>query len=205
MRTTPDALLSVRRYMLGVLPGPPWRVLLAGDEGRVERPYAIVTTADGATGSHDGPETARMSLPIVVHAFPPAGDRPSTSKLIAERVAAALNGAITVGVRDYKDPAVRGHKQKIPLWDYEGAGGPRTLEQLTSSAVLDGKPDVRRNRPDYLWVADGWKVQSMPQADTGELFVATLEARIQWLAPTGLRVTGPTLREVAVNREPTAP
>jgi hypothetical protein len=197
-----DALLSVRRYMLGVLPGPPWRVLLAGDEGRVERPYAVVTTADGATGSHDGPQTVRMSLPIVVHAFPPVGTRPSASKLIAERVAAAFDAAMRVGVRDYSDTAVRGRKQTIPLWDYEGPGGERTLAQLTSSAVLDGRPTVRRNRPDYLWVADGWKAQSMPQADTGELFVATLEARVQWLAPTGLAPTGPTLAAVTADVSP---
>lgn len=200
-----DALLSVRRYMIGLMPGPPWRVMLAGDEGHVERPYAVVSTADGAAGTDDGPQTVNMSLPIVVHAFPPAGDRPSASKLIAQRVANALELAIRVGVVDYRDPTVRGVKQKIPLWDYVGAGGAMSMDELTSTAVLDGNPAVRRNRPDYLWVADGWKAQAIPQADSGQLFVATLEARVQWLAPTGLAITGPTLREVAVNREPTTP
>jgi hypothetical protein len=203
MRTPADALLSVRRYVLGVLPGPPWRVLLAGDEGRVERPYAVVSTADGTTGSHEGPATVRLSLPIVVHAFPPVGTRPSHSKLIAERVASAFDAAVRVGVRDYAVPTVRGFKQMMPLWDYEGAGGPRTLAQLTSSkAIDDARPAVTRYRPDYLWVADGWKVQSLPQADTGELFVATLEARVQWLAPTGLRPTEPTVAAVTADVTP---
>lgn len=183
-----------------MLPGPPWRVLLAGDEGRVERPYAVVSTADGAVGAHDGPETVRMTLPIVVHAFPPVGSRPSGSKLIAERIAATLSAAVAAGVRDYADATVWGGKQRIPLWDYGGAPT-MTMAQLKSEAALD-KPTVTRQRPDYLWVADGWKAQSLPQADTGELFVATLEARVQWLAPTGLPETGPLL--TAVNTAVTA-
>jgi hypothetical protein len=155
-----------------------------------------VTTADGATGSTDGPESVKMVLPVVVHAFPPVGSRPSHSKLIAERVAAALDAAIRAGVPDYRDPTVRGGKQRIPLWNYEGAGGPRTMAQLTSSDAIDKTLNVTRYPPDYLWVADGWKAQSLPQADTGELFVATLEARVQWISPTGLRSTEPVLQEV---------
>jgi hypothetical protein len=193
VRTQVDALLSVRRWVVSVLPGPPWRVLLAGDEGRTERPYAVVSTADGASGAHDGPETVRMVLPIVVQAFPPVGRRPSHSKLIAERVAAALEAAIRVGVPDYHDAAVRGARQRIPLWDYSTEVA--TMEGLVSEDVL-ASPSVTRNRPDYLFVPDGWKAQSLPQVDTGDLFVATLEARVQWLAPTGVPAPGAVLQQV---------
>lgn len=203
MRTPVDALLSVRRYVVGVLPGPPWRVLLAGDEGHVERPYAIVSTADGTTVSHDGPQTVTMQLPVVVHAFPPVGSRPSASKLIAERVATALDMALAVGITDYRDPSVRGAKQRIPLWDYQPTGV-LSMAQLVSEDALAG-PSVRRNRSDYLMVSDGWKAQTLPQADSGELFVATLEARVTWLAPTGLAGPGRTLNQVRVDAGVTPP
>lgn len=193
MRTPLDAMLSVRRWVLGVLPAPPWTVLLAGDQGRVERPYAVVASADGATGSQEGQETVRMVLPMVVHAFPPSVSRASNSKVIAERVAAALDAAIRAGMPDYLDPTVRGRQQRIPLWDY-GGGASLSLEEL--SAVDLSAASVSRLRPDFLTVSDGWKTQAMPQADTGDLFVATLEMRVQWFAPTGVPVGGPLLTAV---------
>jgi hypothetical protein len=203
MRTQVDALLSVRRWVRSVLPGPPWRVVLAADPGRVERPYAIVATADGATGSREGPELMSMLLPIIVQAFPPSGSRPSGSKLVSERVAAALEAAVRAGVVDYADATVRGYPQRIPLWDYEG-GATLDLDGLVNEDVLRDGP-VGRLRPDYLLVQDGWKAQSLPEADEGQLYVATLEMRVQWFAPTGLRKTGPDLTGVGVSVGGTVP
>jgi hypothetical protein len=190
VRTPVDALLSVRRWVASVLPGPPWRVLLAADPGRVERPYAIVAPADGATGQHDGPAAVRETLPLVVHAFPDVGSRPSGSALIAQRVASALDWAVRAGVPDRGAPAVRGFKQRIPLWDYGGVNP----DALDSEDALDSSAFVPTRTPhDYLLVADGWKANVQPEADEGQLFVATLELRVQWFSPTGLRSVGTEL------------
>lgn len=197
MRTPLDALLSVRRFVKAVLPGPPWRVMLAADTGRVERPYAIVASADGASGVREGVETVKMVLPVVVHAYPPESLRSSASKLVSERVASALDAAIRAGMLDYADPTVRGGPQRIPLWDYAG-GLSLSLEDLVDDSALQDA-SISRLRPDYLTVSDGWKVQSMPQADTGELFVATLEMRVQWLAPMGLVQSGALLERVTAD------
>jgi hypothetical protein len=193
VRTSADALLSVRRWVSNVLPGPPWRVMLAGDEGLVQRPYAVVSTADGVSTSHDVPNTMRNVLPIVVHAFPPAGSRASGSKLIAERVAAALSVAVQAGVPDRRVVGLRSRSQLIPLFDYGGINA----ENLTSEGALS-MSNPGRLRPDYLRVLDGFKAQSLPQADDGQMFVASLELRVQWFSPTGLRSTGTTLADANV-------
>lgn len=187
MRTSVDALMSVRRWVRSVLPGPPWRIMLAADPGRVERPYAVVNTADGNAVTQDGVNAMRNQLPIVVHAFPPDGSRPSASKLIAERVAAGLSRAIEAGVPDYQVPTIRTASKMIPLFDYGGVNP----EDYTSEEALDLAATVRL-RPDYLLVADGWKAQSVPQADEGQMFVATLEMRVQWFSAAGLRSAGTT-------------
>lgn len=191
MRTQPDALLSMRRWVASILPGPPWRVLLAGDQGRVQRPYAIVAPADGATVTQDGPQVMKHLLPITVMAFPQAGSRPSASRLLAERVAAAFDLAIRAGVSDYADAGVRGHTRLIPLWDYGGVNP----DDYTDEAALDTAATFRL-APDYLRVSDGWKASSQAQADEGELFVALLEARVQWFSPAGLRSDGKLLSTV---------
>lgn len=194
MRTQVDALLSVRRWVRCVLPGPPWRLLLAGDQGRVERPYAIVSSAEGATVTQEGPQLMSNALPVVVQCYPPSGSRPSGSKLIAERVASALDLAIAAGVPDFRYPEdVRGATRLIPLWDYGGVDP----DDYESEDVLDDSQPTRL-RPDYMRVSDGWKASTQPQADTGELFVATLEMRVQWFSPAGLRSVGQPFNSVRV-------
>jgi hypothetical protein len=88
---------------------------------------------------------------------------------------------------------LRSRSQLIPLFDYGGINA----ENLTSEGALS-MSNPGRLRPDYLRVLDGFKAQSLPQADDGQMFVASLELRVQWFSPTGLRSTGTTLADANV-------
>ena len=204
MRTAEDAIRSVRRYVAAALGSPPWRVMLAAEEGRFRRPYAVVTNPTGRRTERGGAaDTELKSMPVVIHLFPPAVDdagdpfRASEAKLVAERAAHMVEHAISVGIED-PDPStsVRGFRLLIPLWDYRDATGAwLPLEGPGSTATL-------RTPRDYLRVEDAWTVEVQPEQSEDQLYVVVVNLRVQWYRGTRLPVTGKLLAAGHVHTTP---
>lgn len=207
MRTQADALRSVRRYVTSALGSPPWRVALSME--RFKRPFAFVNDPAQGPVQMAGPSSVRQSLPVVVQLYPPLPgdgvDRAAASKIAAINAGELVNQALMVGVPDAATevlraadpelPVVRGHYRRIPLWSYEYPDG--------SPLPLDGDESVawERFHCDYLWVDDGWSVQTRPEASEDHLFVAIVNLRVQWFRSSALRSAGMTLQRVQINTE----
>src|SRR4051812_48897449 len=164
MRTTTDALRSLKRYVAIAL-GADWEVRLSGEEGAFERPFCRVSAATGGRSMPFGPLNTDLTLPCAVVAYPHAQVDADHALLEGQRVAELLHAAFARGVHEDSFRVVggvgdvtvmRAHPARVPLYDYAGV----SLDGIASESM--------RDRRDFMRVANDVSVDVIadPNSET---------------------------------------
>jgi hypothetical protein len=113
LRSERDAILSVQRFMAGVLPEP-WDIRTTLETGDPPvRPFALIEQI-GPAATAGAPVTQDITLPITVSLYLPA----LPTREAAEDAARALRETVWAAVKWGPDPR-RPTTDRIPLWCYD--------------------------------------------------------------------------------------
>ena len=159
MRTTADALRSLKRYAALVL-GDEWEVRLWDEPGKFAFPFARVAKVGPTLMT--GPKIhTDVVQPFALHCYPPPDDSLEVAVLQAEQVEEILYIGFREGVSG-------GYPMRVPLFDYgmvpgEGAG-----------AVA-----VAREPHDYLRVED-FSVNRLADPTDERLISVVCDVRCGW-------------------------
>jgi hypothetical protein len=161
MRTSHDAIMSVKRYMAVAL-GAEWEVRLWSDEGSFAPPVARVAEASPTLVARHGRVAVEVTQALQVHCYTEPADTVSGSLVRARAVEELLHTAIEVGVGE-------AWPRRIPLYDYDG--------------IDAGEPSTARNYYDFLRVAD-FSVNRIEDSEDATLVVVVADVRVRWSRAT---------------------
>lgn len=195
MRTTTDAIRSLKKYAYAVL-GTEWELRLWGEEGKFELPFAYVARAGGATPSGSA-YFGQMEAPYAVHCHPVPQDTVEASIIEAERVEQLLiNGFRFQGVG-------LGRPMRVPLYDYAGqvaVEAPASGRLDRTGPDSDGYNDVHG---DYMRITS-FGVNLLPDPEDERRIAVVADIRLSWAVP-GRLLSGPQAKSVlGINRTGTA-
>lgn len=174
MRTSEDALRSVKRYLALVLP-PEWELRMWADEGSYEAPLARIAES-GPTLYTSHRVYTDIVQPVQVHFFLPVAETVSAAMAAARALREQIMVAIEVGVD-------QGRPRRIPLYDYDGLG--------------EDEPSDRRAYYDYLKVRD-LSVNTVPDSNVPTGVVVVADMRIAWSQYTTVSPDTETVESVRV-------
>lgn len=181
MRTTVDALLSMKRYTAMAL-GSDWEVRLWADVGEFRFPGALVLRVGDALTS--GPKHwSDITQAFAIHCYPVMLATVEAALLQAHGVEETLVQAFDItGVGE-------GHKRRVPLYDWDGL----------DPAAQDS--DTRYPH-DYLRIVD-FSTGLIPDAEEPRNIRVVADLRATWRR-TGPLPTGALLEELRVSGTPLA-
>lgn len=181
MRTSEDALRSLKRYVSAIL-GDAWEVRTPDDEAAFVRPFARVQFAGPMNMMAGSQFVAEMNRPFTVLAYPPPGETIGDSVLAAARVEDAIFQGFRAG------GVGGGRPLRVPLFDY--AGVPNT----------DGS--VARFGSDFMRVAD-LSVNSVGDPENAALWTVVVDIRLRWARTAAVVSGGKVVESVGIG--PTRP
>lgn len=179
MRTTVDALRSVKRYTAEVL-GELWEVRLWSEQGTFRFPFARVAKT-GPTSYASRRVATDVLQAMQIHCYPP----PATTVELALEQASALQELLVEG---FETGVLLGRPRRIPLYDYDG--------------VPAGGGSMARHPSDHLRVED-FSVNYLPDAQDQTRVAVVADLRVGWSrytlrpAPIPLTATELRVRQVA--------
>lgn len=174
MRTTTDALRSLKRYTAEILTD--WEVRLAEEQAAFERPFALVGPA-GPELYRGSAHTSDVVFPCAINLYPTKGETPEAALMNALDASEWIYQGFRMGV-GYGGPL------RVPLWNYYGVA---LNEPATEGLRLAGDDDHWHG--DYMRV-DDLSVSRIRDPDEATLYTVAVDVRLGWRRVGRLPSTG---------------
>lgn len=195
MRTTADALRSLKRYVAATL-GPEWEVRLPADDDVFHRPFCRVRTTTPGTIRMAGSLQVEYRQSFSILCYPIEQNDEEQARLEAARVEERLFQAIAVGThapslgQQVSLTTRRGHPMRIPLYDYDGV------------PVTEAVSEEARDHRDFMRVEGEPTITTLTDPQDPLSVVVTAEIRMSWVRSAAVPSAVMPVQSVTVEESP---